>query len=88
MSFLQPVKHLVFLGLQINTEEMTLRRETDSYNLTMPKCLLSTNNLSVEFDKLISLLLSTLQAILPRKTQFPQFTPIEANIYIKHEKAG
>ena len=47
------VKQLEFLGLQINTEKMTvsLRRKTDSYNSTMSGGLLSNQNFSVKFNK-------------------------------------
>ena len=50
---LHPVKQLEFLGLQKNTEEMTvsLRRKTDSDNSAMPGGIPSTQNFNVTFSK-------------------------------------
>ena len=64
---LHPVKQLEFLGLQKNTEEMTvsLRRKTDSDNSAMPGML--------RLTKLIGLLSSTAKVILPGKIQFRFF---------------
>ena len=46
------------------------RRKTDSYNSTVSGGLLSTDNFSVKFHKLIGLVSSTVQAILTGKIQF------------------
>ena len=49
---------------------VSLRRKTDSYNSTMSGGLLSTENFTVKFHKLIGLVSSTVQAILTGKIQF------------------
>ena len=86
-SILKTVKKIEFLGLHRNTQEMaltvSLRRETGSYNSTMSKALLSTNNLMLSLTKLIALILSTAQVILPGKISFPP-----TGTDIKSKKAG
>ena len=73
MSILQPVKQLEFLGLQINTREMTLSLSEEKLTHIIQQCqeIYSQTRTSVlSLTKLIGLLSSTVQAILPGKIQF------------------
>ena len=72
-SILHPVKQLEFLGLQINTEEMTLSLSEEKLTHMTQKYQerYSQPGTSVlSLTKLIGLLSSTVQAILPGKIQF------------------
>ena len=72
-SILQPVKQLEFLGLQINTEEMTLSLSEEKLTHIIQQCqeVYSQPRTSVlSLNKLVGLLSSTVQAILPGKIQF------------------
>ena len=72
-SILQPVKQLEFLGLQINTEEMTLSLSEEKLTHIIQQCqeVYSQPRTSVlSLTKLIGLLSSRVQTIFPGKIQF------------------
>ena len=72
-SILHPVKQLKFLGLQVNTQEMTLSLSEEKLTHIIRQCqeVYSQPRTSVlSLTKLTGLLLSTALAILPGKIQF------------------
>ena len=72
-SILHPVIQLEFLGLQINTEEITVFLSEEKLTQIIQQCqeVYSQPRTSLLIlTKLIDLLLSTVPAILPRKIQF------------------
>ena len=72
-SILHPVIQLEFLGLQINTEEITVFLSEEKLTQIIQQCqeVYSQPRTSLlSLTKLIDLLLSTVPAILPRKIQF------------------
>ena len=84
---LHPVKQLEFLGLQKNTEEMTvsLRRKTDSDNSAMPGGIPSTQNFNVTFNKVNWPTFVNSQSYIARENSISFFPTRENN---KSEKAG